>query len=387
MNADLFDNLQKTLASAGPTAAIDQLIAELTQVKDYQGLFYSILMKRRHELGLSPVPTAPNHDLPSELVEPFEEAIRQAARTVGGMLLQDGNLPGAFAYFNMIGEIEPVRAALDEMKLTEDVDTQPLIDIAFYQGVNPKRGFDWILERHGICNSITSLGGDVPLAPDVRTYCMQRLIRALHTELLTRLKAEIAGKQGFEPSGQTIADLIRGRDWLFSDEYYHIDLSHLSSVVQMSIALAPCAELELARDLCAYGKMLSPRFAYRSDPPFDQSYQDYDMYLGILTGADIEGGVAHFRAKAEQADPYEVGTYPAEVLVNLLLRLDRPREALETARKFLGQVSDARLSCPNLVELCQRTGSYDVLAAVAREQNNPVNFLAGLLGPGKKSAV
>ena len=76
----------------------------------------------------------------------------------------------------------------------------------------------------------------------------------------------------------------------------------------------------------------------------------------------MEGGLAHFRAKAENADPYEVGTYPAEVLVNLLLRLNRPQEALETARKFLGKVSDARLSCPNLVELCQRTGSYEVLA-------------------------
>ncbi len=384
MNAALFDDLQKTLTSSGPIAAIDQLITELTQAKDYQGLFYSMLMKKRHELGLSPVPTG-SQDVPSQLLEPFEEAIRNAARTVGRLFLQDGNLPGAFAYFNMIGEIEPVRAALDEVKLTEDTDTQPFIDIAFYQGANPKRGFEWILERHGICNSITALGGDVPLAPDVRAYCTQRLIRALHSELVGRLKTEIAGKQGFEPSGQNIAELIRGRDWLFSDEYYHIDLSHLNSVAQMSIGLEPCAELALARDLCAYGKMLSPRFAYRSDPPFDQPYQDYDMYLGILTGADVEGGVAHFRAKAGQADPYEVGTYPAEVLVNLLLRLNRPKEALDAARKFLGQVSDARLSCPNLVDLCQRTGSYDVLAAVAREQNNPVNFLAGLLGTSKKA--
>ena len=151
----------------------------------------------------------------------------------------------------------------------------------FTRGPIQKRGFDWILERHGICNSITSLSGDVPLSPDVRAYCIQKLIRALHAELVIRLKSEIAAKQGFEPTGQTIAELIQGRDWLFSDEYYHIDLSHLSSVVQMSIALDPCAELALARDLCAYGKMLSPRFAYRSDPPFDQPYQDYDKYLAI----------------------------------------------------------------------------------------------------------
>lgn len=93
--------------------------------------------------------------------------------------------------------------------------------------------------------------------------------------------------------------------------------------------------------------------------------------------------MAHFRAKAEQADPKEIGTYPAEVLVNLLLRLNRQQDALATARKFLSHVSDGRLSCPNLVELCQQTLSFGTLAEVARENNNPVNFLAGLIGTAK----
>ena len=38
-------------------------------------------------------------------------------------------------------------------------------------------------------------------------------------------------------------------------------------------------------------------------------------------------------AKAEQADPENVGTYPAEALVNLLLRIGRSREAAALARK------------------------------------------------------
>jgi len=32
-----------------------------------------------------------------------------------------------------------------------------------------------------------------------------------------------------------IARLIAERDWLFADEAYHIDLSHLASVVQLSM--------------------------------------------------------------------------------------------------------------------------------------------------------
>jgi hypothetical protein len=74
-----------------------------------------------------------------------------------------------------------------------------------------------------------------------------------------------------------------------------------------------------------------------------------------------------------------VGTYPAEVLVNLLLRLKRPQEALEISRRFLTKMGEGRLSCPSFVELCQQTGNYQALAEVAREQENPVNFLAGMI--------
>ena len=208
---------------------------------------------------------------------------------------------------------------------------------------------------------------------------MRRLIRALHHELVLRLRSEIARQQGFEPTGTTVHELIAGRDWLFADDFYHIDLSHLNSTVQMATQLDNGEELQLARDMCAYGRHLSPRFRFQADPPFDDQYVDYDWYLAALTGEDVEGGIAHFRAKAEAADPKEVGTFPAEVLVNMLLRLGRTDEALAASRKLLTQVGEARLSCPTFVELCQRTGNYKALAEVAREQGNAINFVAGLI--------
>lgn len=381
MTPTLFEDLEQTLQASGPDAAIDRLCTRLRDASDFHGLFYALLMKKRHELGLSPIPTASNQDLPADVHAQFEDAIRNAARTVGSLFLEQSNIPGAFAYFRMIGEPEPVKEALEKTQLPEDQDSQPIIEIAFHQGVHPRRGFDWILQRYGICNAITTLsGGEIPFGTDVRNYCISRLIHALHNELLHRLRGEIANKQGFEPTGKTIPELIQGRDWLFADDFYHIDLSHLSSVVQMSIHLDAKEDLLLARELCAYGKRLSSRFTPQMDPPFENQYEDFDTYLSVLTGENVEAGLAHFRAKADAADPNEVGTYPAEVLVNLLLKLNRRDEALVAARKYLGHVSDARLSCPNLVELCQQTNSYGVLADIARENNNPVNFLAGLIG-------
>lgn len=385
MPTELYEDLKETLTGKGPAQAIEALCESLRANKDYTNLFYALLLKKRHELGVSPVPTGASQDLPAEMHEPYEEAIRQAGRRVGQLYLDEGNIGNAWAFYRMLGETAPVNQAIEKFKPVEGEDCQSVIEIAYHQGVHPRRGFDMILERYGICSAITMLGGqEFAHGPEVRDYCVKKLVRALHRELIERLKAEITRTQGFEPTGKTVRELIEGRDWLFGEDFYHIDVSHLSAVVQMATHLSACEELELARELCAYGQKLSPRFQYNSDPPFENQYRDYGIYLGILAGDDVEAGLDHFRSKAEEADPETVGTYPAEVLVNLLLRLGRTHEALAVSRKYLAHAEEGRLACPNLVELCQRTGDYETLAEVAREQNNPVHYLAGLIAANKK---
>jgi hypothetical protein len=380
MESQVLDQLQQKLEGQGPAAAIEQLCGELKARKEYAALFYTLLMKKRHELGVAPIATGSNLDLPASTHEAFEEGIREAARTVGRLWLDAGDIPQAWAYYRMLGETAPVVEALEAVQLGDDQDVQPLIDIAFHQGVLPKKGFDWILKRYGICSSITTLSaGELPFPADVRQHCIKQLIRALHAELIERLKAEIQRQQNFAPSGKTVPELIEGRDWLFAEDFYHIDLSHLNSVVQMSIQLDPCDEMKLARELCAYGRRLSPRFQYQSDPPFENPYVDYDVYLSILQGENVEQGLAHFRKKADEADPEEIGSYPAQVLVNLLLRLGRGKDALAVSRKHLARLGEARLSCPSFVELCQQTGAWETLAEAAREQGNPVNYVAALI--------
>jgi hypothetical protein len=381
MDPAVFDELQQTLTSSGPAAAIDRLCDRLRERKDYTSLFYALLMKKRHELGVSPVPTAPAQDLPREAHEPFEQAIRDAARLVGNLYLEAGDIPQAWAYFRMIGEPQPVADALERHEPAEGDDVQPLVHIAFYEGAHPRRGFQWILQRFGICNAITTMSsqGDLGHAPEVRLHCTRQLVRALYDELRERLAADVERREGKRPADDSVRGLMAGRDYLFAEEFAHIDTSHLNAVVQMSTVLDPGPELEMARELCAYGQRLSPRLRYPSDPPFDDTYRDYGVYLALLAGDDVEGGLAHFRAKAEQADPETIGSYPAEVLVNLLLRLERPAEALAVARQYLAGVDGRRLTCPSISELCQRVKDYRTLAEVAREQGDAVHFVAGLI--------
>jgi hypothetical protein len=379
MNLSHLDELQRTLSSKGPEAAIEQLCTVLRSQKDYANLFYALLLKKRHALGVSPVPTEGANELPEAVHAPYEEAIREAGRLVGQLYLDEGDIPHAWMYYRMLGETEPVARALEGYRFKEEEDPQQLIEIAFHHSVHPRKGFDWILDRYGICSTITTVSGQQFPDPAVREYCIRGLVRALYEQLRQRLAEEVARHEGKAPEDQSVRQLMAGKDYLFEDDFYHVDVSHLSSIVQMSVHLAPGAELDMARELCAYGQRLSPRFQYAGDPPFEEQYRDYGIYLSVLAGDKVDEGIAHFRAKAENADPETIGTFPAEVLVNLLVRIDRPAEALQVARQFLTKPQSTPPSCPSIVELCRQTRDYKTLAEVAREQGDPVHFMAGLL--------
>ena len=115
------------------------------------------------------------------------------------------------------------------------------------------------------------------LAPDVRAYCVRRLVAALHEQLTERLRVEIERHDHKPPEATTIPDLIAGRRWLFGDDAYLIDMSHLGSVVQMSLHLPPGDPgIPQARDLCAYGAKLSKKMQSPGEPPFDALYRDAD---------------------------------------------------------------------------------------------------------------
>src|ERR1051325_1043860 len=155
MDTQLFEQLEQTLKQAGPIAAIDKLCDELKARKDYAGLFYALLMKKRFELGVSPIATGSNQDLPAPVHRAFEEGIAEAARTVGNLYLQEGQIPQAWGYFRMLGETRPVAAALEKLQLDDAMDAQSILDIAFHQGVARIKGFDWGIKRFALCSAIS----------------------------------------------------------------------------------------------------------------------------------------------------------------------------------------------------------------------------------------
>ena len=76
---EIYDDLQSTLEKSGAHAAISKLCAALKDQKDYTGLFYALLMKKRHELGVSPIPTGPAQALPNSREVTVVSVIKVAA--------------------------------------------------------------------------------------------------------------------------------------------------------------------------------------------------------------------------------------------------------------------------------------------------------------------
>ena len=380
--SSVYDDLQQALAAGGPDAAVDRLINRLRETQEYGSLFYALLLKKRHELGVCPIPTRPAQELPEAVHGQYEDAIRDAGRTVGNLYIDAGDIPAAWHYFRLIADPQPVHDALERYVPTENEDIYPLVEIAFHHRVHPARGFDLVLNRQGICSAITMLGSfDQGLAPDVRPYCVRRLVAALHEQLTERLRAEIERHDGKPVAATTIPDLIAGRRWLFGDDAYLIDLSHLGSVVQMSLHLPPGDPgIPQARELCAYGSKLSKKMQSPGEPPFEQLYRDAGVYL-----RDVDAGLGHFRAKVKTMD-LDRGTLPAEVYVNLLLHAGRTADAIKVARTYLTDADERQLSCPGPLELCRRTGDYAAFADVARVRGDAVHFLAGLLAKAGATA-
>jgi hypothetical protein len=357
------------------------------------------LLKARHELGLPLIQAGNFAELPEDVRARYEDRYVEAIRSVGTKLLAAGDVPGAWPYFRAIGEAEPIARALDAFDPDDDdARIGPMVEVAFNQGANPRKGFALILKHYGICSAISAFE-HLPRDESTRVAAAEGLVRQLHEHLTANLRAEIAHRgQPLPPEGTPIPELIAGRDWLFTDDAYHTDVSHLSAVVRLSPLLTDPPSIALASELTAYGQKLSGRHRYEGDPPFEDVYADHGVYLNALLGRDVDAAVAHFRAKLDppraagdaetegDVDFYDRNDpAPAQVLVGLLARLGRLDEAIDVAAERLAGLPESSLFCPGLSQLCQRAGQPDRLARIARDRGDLVHYAAAILQAGGSS--
>lgn len=378
------DDIWSALRSAktqGPAAVLERLTVEMRQRQDYHKLFDALCLVKKQALGLPLDKPTSFDDVPAAVREEFERTYMDAARTVGELLLADGKLSQAWVYFHAIRETDRVKAALDAYVVPRETSEQSeeYLELALFKGVHPVKGVEIMLRTHGSCNTITALDQTFArLSSEDRAACAAMMVRSLHADLLQSVQREVAQRMPFAPPATTLRALTAGRDWLFADNNYHIDVSHLHSTVRFARSLAVGApELVVARDLAEYGSQLAPQFQYAGEPPFTDYYPAHQQYFNVLIGEDREPALAYFQQQLAAEPDANDQAMIAYVIVDLLVRIDRFSDALPIAEQHL-LTADADFSAA-FSELCHKAGQPEVLLRVAEARGDLVTFATALL--------
>ena len=376
-----FAQLQEQFKAGGSNAVFDQLAATLREQKDYHKLFDALCARKKHELR------APLHrptsldDVPAGKRDEFEAAYMSAAREVGQLLLADKKLGQAWIYFHAIRDTQPVRDAIDAAPMPRDAsdESEELIDLGFYKLVHPVKGMQIMLRTHGTCSTITSLDQQFQnLSPEQRAQCAAILVKSLHGDLLQSIQHEVKQRMPFAPPASTLRELIAGREWLFADNNYHIDVSHLHSTVRFARSLSPeNAELKLALDLAEYGSQLSEQFQYAGEAPFVEFYPAHIQFFKFLLNDNREMAQAYFQQQLDREPDASDQALIAYVMVDLMARTNQLEQALPLAEKYLVKADPDFAAA--FAELCQQAGRFDVLMRSAEERGDLLTYATALV--------
>ncbi len=373
-----FDELQSLLAGQGLDAVFETLCQRLTSERKLHELFDVLLMRSRRRLGLPVTLTTSLDDLAEPVRTQVEEAYLDACRQVGTLLLEEGKLREAWMYLRPVGDKALVAQAL--AKITpNDENLQDLIEIGLHEGIAPAYGYELVLKNYGTCNAITTFEGALTNRPrGDQQAAASLLLRHLHAELVANVRADIARQESAEPKETSLGGLVADRDWLFADNNYHIDTTHLASVIRFARLLEEPELLELAHDLTEYGNRLSKQFQFAGDEPFADVYASHGLFFAAQLGRQVDRALAYFAERARAADVNEQGTAAAEVYIALLTRLGRYNEAIDATVELIPAGVRTGGFAPNLLELSRLAGNYERLMQVCRDREDLVGFAVGL---------
>lgn len=380
MSENLFETLQAVVVAGGPDAAFDQLATEMRQKHRYHDLFDARLMQARYRLGLPVISSTTLDELPEGTREKLEDAYLVACREVGGLLLGEKKYREAWMYLRPVGDKTMVAAAL-ESAAPEDDNLEEMIEVALHEGVSPVRGFQLVLENYGTCNAITTFEGTIPNQSRAsQVAAAKMLVNHLYKELLSNVKAHIEDRSGPPKADATLADLVKANEWIFENDNYHIDTSHLSATVRFARLIEDDPEtLRKALGLTEYGRRLSEQFRFPGEEPFVEMYPSHGLLFAATLGERVDEAAAYFREKAEKVNADMEGTASIETYLILLGRLGRFEEALEAHAKLVEPGMHLSPYAPRLFELAQKAGRFDRFLEISRDRSDVLSFAAGLV--------
>ena len=377
MSTTPFQEVESALASGGIESALDVLAEKLRSNGEYHELFEARKLGLRHRLGL-PLLYDQSGDMTDEQQRQLEEGLIEACRESGLLLIEKGKIRESWAYLRPIGENSLVAGRLRQIPVNDE-NMEELIEVLLYEGVDPSRGFQLILEHYGTCNAITTYEGQM-YQKDVRTQqkAAEMILRRVHGELIENVIGHISREEDEPPAGGSLGQLLQGREWITADGNYHVDTSHLASTVRISRVLEGSRNLELSLDLTDYGRRLDPSLQYPGEEPFTDVYASHGHYFEALLGRDVPAAVDYFRQRAEQVDVRAEGTVAVEVLIQLLARIGRYREAIDATLELIPEGVQTVGLAPSLLELSSKAGHYQPMLDACQRRDDLLGYAACL---------
>ncbi len=392
MNDSEFAKIDEVNRARGPAAAVDELIRTFEAGHDWHRLFDALLLKKKLSMGVPTARPSSFDQVPEDRQPEFEEAYIEAARRVGRAFLDENNIPQAWMYLRTVREPQAVTQALEKIDanngLPENIDD--LISVALYEKAHPVKGLELMLKSRGTCNTITAFDQAIAqISVDERLRGAELLVSHLYDELLSSVGRDLERRaaETAAPSGQATAGAqppsllaaITDRDWLFEEGNYHVDVSHLASVVRFARFLSPeSTQLPKAIELCEYGRRLSQQFQYPSDPPFDDYYEAHRHFFHVLADVDRATSLDYFRRRLHEATETDDRRLIAYVLVDLLVRRGALGDAVLVAAEHLRDLDES--SGFSFAQLCEEAGRLDLYRDAAREKGDLIGFTSALVG-------
>ncbi len=361
-----------------------QAARQLVETGQLDRLFDLRLMQRRHELGLPLGPDAVLDELEDSILSRLENAYLDACREVGQLFLEADRPREAWRYLRPTGEKKAVRRWL-ERAVPDDDGADELIELALYEGIDPERGYAWLLARRGTCNAVTELeamrGG---LSVKDQTACAAVLVRHMHDELLSNLRGHLERLGETVPSGESIGELLANSPTLLSEGSFHIDTSHLATTVRIARLLTKPALLEKAIELAEYGSRLSADLQYPDEPPFEDLYRTHLLLFCASLGREVETALDYFGGRAREAASDGLSsdgqsTTAVEVYLVLLERIGHTQQALDEYAKLVPEGCPLSPYAPTLLRLAQASGGWQRYFEICQQRNDVVGFAAGQL--------
>jgi len=386
-NLNIFDRLSSHRDA--PTQMLDHMVEHFREARSPMELFEALKMRIRNQLGLPLVTSENEPSRPEDVERQLEVGLLDACREAGTMLIEEGKVGEGWMYLRPTGDTKLAKDLISKLEITEE-NYDEMIQVLLHEGIDVARGYQTVLDQQGTCNSITLY--EQALAnrgKDDQQTAARCLLNHLHSELTELVRGDIARREAPAGEDESLADMIEKRRWILADGGYHLDTTHLSSTVRIATVLEDDDSLRKAWDLTQYGRRLDHQFQYPGDEPFVDFYPAYTAFFAILLGENIDAGLKVFERKARSVDTVEHGTAAVETYVDLLDRIGRHQQAIDTAIELAPKELPPQRIVPMLIEVAQRAtesgenGGWDSILEYCQKHNDILGYAAVIHAAGR----